>query len=123
MKVNVVCGKTFFHSETGRFYEAGTAYNVVPAPDIADFFAFEPELRAHLRAEHAKRFGKVSPERTKQDSDEAKRLAELAHKKEETTRIIPKTLSGLAAPASVDVGDTPTALSQLPDITPSEGWI
>ncbi len=116
MDIKVSCTKSFFHSASGRYYEAGREYTVTVAADLANFFAFAPELRAQLRAEHAKKFNKAAPNLAKAAARDLQELAEVAHAKSLVTgKDLPTTLHALTGKPKQIPTDKPVALSQITD--------
>ncbi len=99
-KISVLCTKTVFHSATGQLFTAGNHFNVVPAPDLAEFMAFEPELRAQLRLEWANRHNKIAPNVKVAAEQDAAKLADLAREMAaKAPKPEPKTLHELTAQA------------------------
>lgn len=113
MKVSAICTKTIYHSASGKLYDAGKVYSLVPTPDLSNYFSFEPELRNRLREELAAAQGKAPTNPIKTAERDAKALAELAHQPKATEPAHPTTLHAITAQPKNLPTDKPMALSEL----------
>ena len=112
--MRVLCTRAFYDNASNKFYQEGRVYDVHPLPELANFFGFDVELRAKLRAEHAAILKRpASPQAlAKAAVDDANRLIEIAHNKGLNAPAEPKTLVDLA-PKSAPIVDKPVILSEI----------
>ncbi len=112
MEVKVTCCRTVFHTASGQLFSLGSSYKLEPIAELAEFFLWEPELRAKLREQRAKFLGKAVPDAKKLEEADARKLADIAH-----TRIVPskepRTLHEMTPKPPTTSLDAPIALSQL----------
>lgn len=125
MEPKVLCTKSVYHSDTGQYYSAGEKYSIAPVAELADFFAYEPELRAQLRAEHAAKYKKPALNLVKAAEKDIQRLQELAVQAALTTTDMSqgaKTLyQGTEKPIDIPT-DKPVALSEI-TAEPVQDWV
>ncbi len=111
--MRVLCTKSLYDNAARKFFQEGKVYEIEPIPMLANHFAFEPELRAELRAKQAANLKRgISPEAAaKTVQADAHRLIEIAHAKG-IGHVEPKTLYDLA-PKSDPVDNKPVVLAEL----------
>ncbi len=112
--MRVLCTRSLFDSQSKRFYQEGKVYDIEPVPMLANFFGFEPELRARLRAEHAVAMKKPVSDAVlaKLATADAQKLIEIAHAKGLGQKE-PRTLVDLAPKSSPALSDKPVVLADL----------
>ncbi len=112
MEVKVTCCRTIFHTASGKLYNIGMVYKLEPIAELAEFFLWEPDLRAKLREQRAKFLGRAVPDTKKLEEADARKLADIAHNTIVPSKE-PKTLFEMTPKPVASPSEAPTALSQL----------